>query len=172
MPLFSSRLQFHHIPAIVDLLDNSSCTNYLNVLATARTCTTQIIGIPCGRNKDSGESEKSPAGIAVARVHGQGVARDARDIEVGDTVGVRLAGVTACIGVAEAYEVSVEPLAVVDHRFGRVGADVGGVCCTEASESGARGDKGGSGLVGKGKPMEEGEGREVQAKSAGKVNIQ
>lgn len=120
----------------------------LNVAtAAARSLSAQIVRVSGGGHEDAGEAEEGLAGIAVAGVHGQGVAGDAGDIEVGDAVGVGLAGVAAVVGVAETDEVGVEPLAVVDHRLGRVGADVGGVGRAAARQSGARGHDGRSGLV-------------------------
>lgn len=99
--------------------NKGSSANHLDIAATtARALAAQIVRIPCRRNEDAGEAEEGLAGVAVAGVHGQGVAGDPRDVEVGDAVGVSLAGVAAVVGVAEPDEVGVEALAVVDHRLG------------------------------------------------------
>lgn len=130
------------------MLNKASSSNNLNVPATAAgSLPTQIVRIPCRRNEDAGGAEKGLAGVAVAGIHGQGVAGDSRDVEVGDAVGIGLAGVAAVVGVAETDEVGVETLTVVDHRLGGVGAHVGCVGRAGAAESGPGGDDGRSGLV-------------------------
>ena len=132
----------------IDLPNESpSVSNNLDVrTATARSLPSQIVRIPCGRNEDAGKTEEGLTGIAVARVYGQGVAGDSGDVEVGDAVGVGLAGLAAVVGVAETDEVGVETLAVVDHRLGGVGAHIGCVGRAGAGQSGAGGDDGRSGL--------------------------
>ena len=95
-----------------------SVSNDLNVrTATARSLPSQIVWIPCWRNEYPRETKEGLTGIAVAGVYGQGVAGDSWDVEVGDAVGVGLAGFAAVVGVAETDEVGVETLAVVDHRL-------------------------------------------------------
>lgn len=122
-------------------------TNNLNVpTAATRSLPTQIIRIACRRDKDPGEAKEGLARVAVGGVHRQGVAGNARDVEVGDTAGAGLAGVAAVVGVGQSDEFGVEPLMVWDHGLGGVGTHVRRVGRAGAGQRGAGGDDGGLGL--------------------------